>query len=336
MAEQDSQQAPKAPPGVNYVRKFPPTKGKEKAKSSGVNRLTTADVSCPKNIISPLAQGGGEKPNIQPVPIVNQLKTIGPDVSAAPKGCASLHLPAMTTTSTVTPTDFRGVTPSDLMTANATAMAEPDRWLLKPDDNWLALETHQQPQFHVVPEINPVMEFADRRCARPTAPVPDEITPVAIHRIVSSMPESTTDLPSGDWMLNALGEASAFLTRTGSKKDAQRALAALAVLREVYPVMNRAGKSPSVIYLGDQMTRIDYSPHPVSVGGLEWLSIDFGENLPLGDKLRKALSEGEKTERNQCVVLHLAAAYEWVRQGCPRRPHSIITRDDSANAAETV
>ena len=28
-------------------------------------------------------------------------------------------------------------------------------------------------------------------------------------------------------------------------------------------------------------------------------------------------------ERNQCVVLHLAAAYEWVLQGCPRRPPSL-------------
>ena len=41
---------------------------------------------------------------------------------------------------------------------------------------------------------------------------------------------------------------------------------------------------------------------------------------PLGDKLRTALSEPEKGERNQCVILHRAAAYEWVPQGCPRRP----------------
>ena len=102
-----------------------------------------------------------------------------------------------------------------------------------------------------------------------------------------------------------------------------RALAVLAVLNEVYPVRNRAGRSPSVICLGDPMTCIDYSSHPVAVGGLAWLIIDFGENLPLGGKLRKALSEGGNTERNHRVALHLAAAYEWVSQGGPRRPPAL-------------
>ena len=68
------------------------------------------------------------------------------------------------------------------------------------------------------------------------------------------------------------------------------------------------------------MVCIDYSSHPVTLGELSRISIDFGENLTLGVKLRKALSEGEKTERNQCVALRRAAAYEWVSQGCPRRP----------------
>ena len=36
-----------------------------------------------------------------------------------------------------------------------------------------------------------------------------------------------------------------------------------------------------------------------------------------------ALSEGEKSERSQCEVLRLAAAYERVLQGCPRRPTSL-------------
>ena len=71
------------------------------------------------------------------------------------------------------------------------------------------------------------------------------------------------------------------------------------------------------------MVCIDYTSQLISVGDLNWLVIDFGENLPLGDKLRMALSEGGKIERNQRVVLHLAAAYEWVLQGWPRRPPSL-------------
>ena len=66
------------------------------------------------------------------------------------------------------------------------------------------------------------------------------------------------------------------------------------------------------------MVCVDYSPHPVTVGELSWASVDFGENSPLWDKMRQALPDGEKTERNQCVALHLAAAYEWVLQGRPR------------------
>ena len=137
------------------------------------------------------------------------------------------------------------------------------------------------------------------------------------------MPEAADDLPGNEWILNTLADALTFLTKTGSKKDARRALAALAVLHDVHPVRTRAGKSPAVIKLGDLMVCIDYYSQPVTVGALTWLSVDFGENLQLGEKMRKALSEGEKNERNRCVVLHRAAAYEWVLQGCPRRPPAL-------------
>ena len=72
------------------------------------------------------------------------------------------------------------------------------------------------------------------------------------------------------------------------------------------------------------MVCIDYSSQTVSIGELSWAIIDFGENFPLGGKMRTALSEGERIERNQCVVLHLASAYEWAAQGCPRRPRRCL------------
>ena len=75
--------------------------------------------------------------------------------------------------------------------------------------------------------------------------------------------------------------------------------------------------------MGDQMEFVDYSSQVVSIGELNCLIIDFGENLPLVGKLRTSLSEGEKAERNQCAALHLAAAYEWAPQGCPRMPPSL-------------
>ena len=96
------------------------------------------------------------------------------------------------------------------------------RRLICPDDNWLTLETHHPPQFPAEPEINPIMELVGRWCTRATVPVPDEIMPVAKHRIMSSMPESTKELPRDDWMRNTMGEDLTFLTKTGSKKDASR------------------------------------------------------------------------------------------------------------------
>ena len=71
------------------------------------------------------------------------------------------------------------------------------------------------------------------------------------------------------------------------------------------------------------MVCVGYSSQTVSVGELGWAGIDFGGNFPIGAKMRRALSEGEKIERNQCAVLQLAESYEWVLQGCPRRPPSL-------------
>ena len=101
---------------------------------------------------------------------------------------------------------------------------------------------------------------------------------------------------------------------------AQKALAGLAVLHDVHPTRACAGRTPQQINLGELAPCADYTAQRVSIGGLVWGSSDFGEVLPLGDKLRPALSEGWKTERDQFVALHLATAYEWVLQKCTRRP----------------
>ena len=39
--------------------------------------------------------------------------------------------------------------------------------------------------------------------------------------------------------------------------------------------------------------------------------------------MRMALSEAEKNERRQCVILHVAAAHGWGLRGYPRRPPSL-------------
>lgn len=79
------------------------------------------------------------------------------------------------------------------------------------------------------------------------------------------------------------------------------------------------------IQSGDPIVCVDYSSKSVPIGSLFWTGIDFGAISHLGGKPRTALSEPEKKKkaRNQCVILHLATAYGWVPQGCPRRPPSL-------------
>ena len=75
------------------------------------------------------------------------------------------------------------------------------------------------------------------------------------------MPELATECPNDEWICTTLGEALVFRPTTGSKKDAQRATAALSILHEMHSTQVRAGRPSHPIFLGGQMVRIDYAPH---------------------------------------------------------------------------
>ena len=49
---------------------------------------------------------------------------------------------------------------------------------------------------------------------------------------------------------------------------------------------------------------------------------DYGEILSISAEMRAYLSEAGRIERYHCVILRTAAAYDWLRQWCPRRPPS--------------
>ena len=155
LAEQDNQYSPKAPPGGKYVRKFPPIKEEEKAKASGVNRLATSNDHNPELALGTQGKLSGESEVSQPLSTVYLLKTMGPAVSAEPPGIASLAIFSAGPPPLVTPTDMRGVTPSDLKTVNNTATEDHVRRHISPDEKWLALETHQTPLFPPEPIISP-------------------------------------------------------------------------------------------------------------------------------------------------------------------------------------
>lgn len=99
------------------------------------------------------------------------------------------------------------------------------------------------------------------------------------------------------------------MPKNGPKKDSTRALASLALLRDARPAKGRAGKKPTSIRIGERNERVDLSSQTVSVGDLRWANIEYGDILPISDKMRTALADAEKSERNQCVILHAASAY---------------------------
>ena len=158
------------------------------------------------------------------------------------------------------------------------------------------LETGQPPHFPAEPIISPQMEHLDWWCARSKIPLPSEIPPEIKHRMISSMPELATGCPNDEWMYTTIGGSLVFLSETGPKKDSQRALASLSILREIHPAQVRAGRSSHPICIGDQMVCIDYSFQVVSIGELSWLSVDFGGNLPLGGKLRTAYLKERRSD----------------------------------------
>ena len=55
------------------------------------------------------------------------------------------------------------------------------------------------------------------------------------------------------------------------------------------------------------------------IGDLYYSSIDLGESITAPPQLQNALGLPGQTEFNQCVLLHLAAAYEWKEQKCSKK-----------------
>ena len=51
------------------------------------------------------------------------------------------------------------------------------------------------------------------------------------------------------------------------------------------------------------------------IGPLHFKSIDYGDTIRVSDRLRKATTNLNNDEENQCVLLHLVAGVMWRRNG---------------------
>ena len=65
----------------------------------------------------------------------------------------------------------------------------------------------------------------------------------------------------------------------------------LALLRIASRPLSRACETTPQVDLGEVIPRIDYSPQPRAIGNLHKASVDCGEDLNRGGRLRLALAE---------------------------------------------
>ena len=72
-------------------------------------------------------------------------------------------------------------------------------------------------------------------------------------------------------------------------------------------------------YWGKVLRRGDFSAQELSIACFHFQVIDFGDSIPIQDALMRSTGNIENVERNQCVLLHLAAGILWNESGRPRR-----------------
>ena len=64
---------------------------------------------------------------------------------------------------------------------------------------------------------------------------------------------------------------------------------------------------PLKVIWGETSKLDDCTSQRVSIGSLSFFAIDFGDTLSLSDQLQRSLNSPDKTERNQCTLIALAA-----------------------------
>ena len=72
-------------------------------------------------------------------------------------------------------------------------------------------------------------------------------------------------------------------------------------------------------YWGEVLRRVDFSPQELTIACIHFQVIDFGDSIPIQGALMRSTGDVENVERNQCVLLHLAAGILRNESGRPKR-----------------
>ena len=142
----------------------------------------------------------------------------------------------------------------------------------------------------------------------------DRLLPAGIEQFVLNWLVMNSNLD--DWE-GGIRQALEVLVEKGVKQMSQSALVELSARNQEVP--SRTGEISRTIIWTDMVDMGDVSAHQLSVGGLEFAVLDYGDSSHLPLTLQKKLNEGNTSGENQCSVIHLAAALEWNLQNRPNR-----------------
>ena len=70
-----------------------------------------------------------------------------------------------------------------------------------------------------------------------------------------------------------------------------------------------------VITWGRRIPLGDCDVQEITIGSLHFRGIDYGDTIRLSEKSRITLQNVEAKEKNPCVLLHLVAGAQWLREG---------------------
>ena len=123
------------------------------------------------------------------------------------------------------------------------------------------------------------------------------------------------------------------LVDNGSRQDEQLARTKLLALEKGE---QGVGRTIIEVWWCDSVKCIDFSSQSLGIGDLYYSDFHLGDSITVSTQLQKSLGWPVKTESNQCVLFHIAAAYEWEEQNCPTRVPSRTRVDSLAEQVRQV
>ena len=203
-----------------------------------------------------------------------------------------------------------GIVPDDFHSFDCTAAEDPLRTILNTSDEWIHSKTSPQ-QF--IPPISPLTPD-ELHIEEFWKTVPFDI-PVRITPFLRSSMMKSNDVEK--W--TALTQSLETLEEFGSYRDKSDAKMCLDYASQVPNLRSGKQLNHQVVW-GQHMTLDDCCTQEVCISELCFTAVDYGDMIPTSEELQQILGFTQREEKNQCVLLHLAAALVHTEVGSKRSP----------------